>query len=100
MNWHRVAKVSDLKLGEAQLAVIEGRSVALFRTASGFHAIDGVCPHRGGPLVEGAVEDDNVVCPWHAWTFDLVTGACESTPSFRQTVYPVKVENGEIFVEV
>ncbi len=100
MTRHKVAKVADMKPGDAHLIEIEGKRIALFRTGTGFHAIDAVCPHRGGPLVEGAVEDDRVTCPWHAWTFDLVSGTCETGTGFKQQVYPVRVENGDVLIEL
>lgn len=100
MARHRVAKVGDMKVGDAHWVEISGSRIALFYTPEGYFALDAVCPHRGGPLVEGKIDAGQVVCPWHAWTFDLRTGACETTPSFRQAVYPVTVENGEIFVEL
>lgn len=100
MAWHRVAKVTDLKDGEAQTAQLEGHSVAVFRLKGKFYAMDNRCPHRGGPLADGHLEGDLVTCPWHAWQFDVTSGKCENAPEFGQTCYATKVEKDELWVEV
>lgn len=98
--WTRVCKVSELPPGSAKAVTIEGKAVALYNVAGKFYALDGVCPHRGGPLGEGHLDGNEVTCPWHAWTFDVTTGKCTALPDFDQPVFPVKVEGDEIFIEV
>ncbi len=49
-------------------------SVALFRNGDQVHALDDMCPHSGGPLSEGALEDGCVSCPWHGARFELSSG--------------------------
>jgi len=62
-------------------------------------ALDGFCPHAGGPLGQGALHGDIVVCPWHAWEFNCRTGACEDAGDLKLDTFPVKVEGGLVFVE-
>ena len=64
------------------------------------HALDNVCPHRGGPLAQGALHGRMVVCPFHAWEFDCTTGECDFDPSIKVARLEVRVEAGEIFVEL
>ena len=78
----------------------EGRKIAVFRQGGALHAMDSVCPHRGGPLGEGAVENGIVACPWHGWRFDVRTGKCVNLPDGAQTCFPVREEGGDIVVEV
>ena len=61
--------------------------------------IDNDCPHRGGPLSEGMLEAGKVVCPWHAWAFDPVTGATDSSQE-RVAVYPVTIAGEEVSVQL
>lgn len=61
-------------------------------------AMDNVCLHRGGPLGQGVIEGDKVVCPWHAWQWDTKTGEAGHNPSVKVAVYPVKMENGELLI--
>jgi nitrite reductase (NADH) small subunit len=64
------------------------------------HAMDNVCLHRGGPLGQGTIEGNKIVCPWHGWQFDTTTGEATHNPSAKVAVYPVKIEGGEVLVEI
>src|SRR5712691_8014272 len=77
-----------------------GRSVALFNVEGRYYAVDNVCPHRGGPLGEGDLEGAVVSCPWHAWRWDVTTGANVNNPAIKLGCYPVVEEAGSIFVEL
>ena len=66
--------VHDVPLGEGRAVTIAGRRVALFRTATGWYAIDHACPHAGGPLADGIAADCSVICPLHERRYDLATG--------------------------
>jgi nitrite reductase/ring-hydroxylating ferredoxin subunit len=77
-----------------------GREIALCHAADGVYAIDGVCPHRNGPLGQGALHGHAVVCPWHAWEFDCRTGQSDADSALRLATYRVVIENGEILVEL
>jgi nitrite reductase/ring-hydroxylating ferredoxin subunit len=96
----RVAAESELPDGAAREVELDGRVVALFNIAGKIFAIDGICPHAGGPLSEGLVEDGMVVCPWHGWQFHLATGQNVYNSKCVQQCYEVKVEGGEILVLV
>jgi nitrite reductase/ring-hydroxylating ferredoxin subunit len=99
MAFQRVGPLSQLPPGGMMPADIGGRRIAVCNVAGTVHAIDAICPHRGGPLYEGALHDNWVVCPWHAWEFDCVTGSNDYNPNLKQETYAVKVENGDIFVD-
>ncbi|MCC6545990.1 Rieske (2Fe-2S) protein [Candidatus Sumerlaeota bacterium] len=96
---HVVAQDKDLAEGGALRCSVGGKDVALFRRNGELYAIDAVCPHRKGPLDEGAVEDGLiVVCPWHGWRFDLRDGSSPTHPG-RVRCYRVRVEDGSILIE-
>ena|SRR5271166_3930838 len=63
-------------------------------------AIDNVCLHRGGPLGQGVIDGDKLTCPWHAWQWDPQTGEAVHNPNAKVAVYPIRIENGEVMVEV
>jgi nitrite reductase (NADH) small subunit len=65
-----------------------------------FSAMDNVCLHRGGPLGQGVVEKGKVVCPWHGWQWDPKTGQAEQNPVAKIALYPLRIENGEVWVEM
>ena len=62
--------------------------------------LDGTCPHEGGPLGEGMLEDGRVVCPWHGYAFDVHTGDAADDPEVKAQVLEAKVENGELRVKL
>jgi len=64
-----------IPVGEGREFDVAGRRVAVFRPrAGGVYATQADCPHRAGPLVDGLVGGTTVICPLHAWKFDLSTG--------------------------
>jgi nitrite reductase (NADH) small subunit len=93
-----VAQAKDIKPGEVKCVEFGGERVAVFNVDGAFHAISDTCPHAGGPLSEGYVEDGRVVCPWHGWCFDLDPEKCEP-PNDMVSRYRVHVENGAIQLE-
>ena len=62
-------------------------------------AMDNVCLHRGGPLGQGVIEGGKVVCPWHGWAWDPATGAAGHNPNAKVSVYPIRIENGDVMIE-
>jgi nitrite reductase (NADH) small subunit len=95
-----VGKVGDVRAGEGRVVEVPGASLALFNVEGAFYAIDNSCPHRGGPLGEGDLDGTVVTCPWHAWRWDVTTGANANNPAVRTPCFAVTVEAGEIFVEL
>ena len=96
----RVAAADELVTGEGRVVEVEGRELALFNVDGVYHCIENACPHRGGPLGEGDLEGRVVSCPWHAWRWDVTTGANTNNPAVRVAAYPVTVEDGAVFVEL
>ena len=97
--WQKVCKLSEISEGSGKTLQCSGPVLALFNVGGKIYAMDNTCPHRGGPLGEGSVEDGLVTCPWHAWSFDVKTGECKTAPGTQQKTYPAKVESGDIFVD-
>jgi len=65
-----------------------------------FTAMDNVCLHRGGPLGQGMIAGNKVVCPWHGWEWNVKTGEATQNPSMKVAVYPLKIENGDLMIEI
>ena len=100
-TWIAVAQATDMSLESARVVHAVGRELALVRTPEGFFALDNACPHTGGPLGEGLVQSHTVTCPLHGWQFDCKTGTClTETKQSPQRRYAVKVERGQVWVEV
>jgi nitrite reductase/ring-hydroxylating ferredoxin subunit len=97
-DWVRIASAAECLPGTSIERVVAGRVVALANVAGNWHAIDGLCPHQGGPLGTGMLCGAVLTCPWHGWQFDVTTGAHGISPTVRQAVYDVEERDGEVFV--
>ncbi len=76
------------------------KTICVANVSGSYSAMDNVCLHRGGPLGQGTIERGKVVCPWHGWEWDPKTGVATQDARARIAVYPLKIENGDVLVEV
>jgi nitrite reductase (NADH) small subunit len=95
----KMATVDELPEGAAKEVEHDGRIYALFNVGGQISVIDGICPHQGGPLADGALEGTCVTCPWHGWQFDIRTGKTPLGARIKQAVYDVKVEGQDVLVD-
>jgi nitrite reductase (NADH) small subunit len=100
MAFVKVATVSQLPPGSVMQADFGENSYAICNVDGELHALEGFCPHAGGPLGEGALHGNTLVCPWHAWEFDSRTGANDFDPDVVVPSFPVKIANGDILLDV
>ncbi|MFN3981187.1 MAG: Rieske (2Fe-2S) protein [Caldilinea sp.] len=100
-NYIKVAALADVPVGGSKLVEVNRIRVALFNLDGAIHAIEDVCTHDGGPLVEGTIVDGyQVQCPRHGARFDIRTGAALSFPAFEPTnTYAVQIKDGDIWIE-
>ena len=96
----KVMSVDELPQGEATEKFVAGRPVALYNVGGQFYATNNMCVHRGGPLGQGRLDGTVIMCPWHAWTFDVTTGENTVNPDLKIGCYAVKVEDGQVLVAV
>lgn len=94
--------LTKIPLGEGRAYLIGSRIVAVFRTRAGaVFATQGVCPHRGGPLADGIIGAGQVICPLHAYKFDLASGEPVGNDCEALATYTVSVsEGGDILITV
>ena len=96
-----VASTSDVQDPGKLLVEVDAEMIALFHVGGSFYAIDDVCTHDGGPLVDGELQDYTIACPRHGAKFDIRTGAALSMPAIRPTLsHDVKVDSGSVFVRL
>ena len=102
--WHCVANVGEVSEGRVKTVTAGSKSMALVHFDGQWSAMDNRCPHQGGPLGEGSIENGVdgkcwLRCPWHGWDFDPLTGkppgGHEDT---GQEMFPVEIRGDEIFV--
>jgi len=104
LEWIRVGHQDDLPEGRVKTVTARTISICLSHFDGRWAAMDNHCPHQGGPLGEGSIELGEggqcwIRCPWHGWDFDPLTGLSPGGhEDTGQTLYPVEIRDGEIFV--
>ncbi|RMF82599.1 MAG: non-heme iron oxygenase ferredoxin subunit [Nitrospirae bacterium] len=95
-DWHRVLRLAELPPGSRRVVEVEGVDVALFNVGGELLAVEDVCTHDGGPLAEGEVEGEVIVCPRHGARFSLRTGEVLAPPAYEPVArYAVRLAEGE-----
>ena len=99
-NWTDIAALDDIPRLGARVVKTATVDIAVFRTANDtVFALKDECPHRKGPLSQGIVHDNTVTCPLHNWKIDLASGQAKAPDEGCTRSYPVKVENGRIYLD-
>ena len=100
-QWFRLCSASEAPAeGSVMEAEAEGVSVCLARVSGELRALDNWCPHRRGPLGQGWIEGNAVVCPWHSWAFDLTTGVAEPPDRAQVDVLDVRIQSDEVQIDL
>jgi nitrite reductase (NADH) small subunit len=92
LRFATICELSELPVGLGRAFRVGGHAVAVFRTRSGkIFAVANECPHKGGPLADGMLAGEQVVCPMHAFRYDAESGACDQSGVCAVATYPVEV---------
>ena len=100
MPFVKVASLSDLPPGNTMQVDIGEETIAICNVDGEIHVLEGICPHAGGPLGQGALHGKMLVCPWHAWEYDCTTGKHDRNENYCVAKLTSKVEDGDILVEL
>jgi nitrite reductase (NADH) small subunit len=101
-RWVRVTTRDGVPPREGRTVMLGDREIALFNLGDRFFATDNRCPHRGGPLCDGIVSGNAVVCPLHAWKVNLETG-CVERPALESgcvQTYPTRIDGDVVSIEL
>jgi len=93
MPFVKVGSLAKLPPGSVMEAQVGDGTYAICNAGGEIHVLDGICPHAGGPLGQGALHGTTLVCPWHAWEFDL-------DDALILAKFPVKIEGDDILIDV
>jgi nitrite reductase/ring-hydroxylating ferredoxin subunit len=96
----RVAAASELSADSVLEVLVGDTPYAICNVGGSVTALYGICPHRGGPLGQGAIHGQNVVCPWHAWEWNCTTGVNDMDESKKVAVCELKIEGGDILLNL
>ena len=97
-EWHRIGLVADFKLGSLHPMRIGSYRLCIGKGDTGHFAVDDTCPHAGGSLSTGLLDGREIICPLHAWGFDVETGETPDDPFCPLRVYPVRARGDDLEV--
>jgi 3-phenylpropionate/trans-cinnamate dioxygenase ferredoxin subunit len=96
-----VAKRNEIPPGSTKRVVVDGTPLLICNVDGDFYAIEDVCTHDGGPLDQGELEGNRIMCPRHGALFDVTSGAALTLPAvIPLETYPVSTEGDDVLVEV
>lgn len=95
-----IGDLADFPAGQVREIIAGGHVLAVARIGDEVFALDGLCPHQGGPLGQGKLAGDVVICPWHQFSFEMRTGFCTSSRALAQKRHSVCLEGGRVIVQI
>ncbi|MFN8036307.1 MAG: glutamate synthase-related protein [Acidimicrobiia bacterium] len=98
-GWCAVARLDEIEPGRGVVRRVNGLDLAIMRDGDDVYALENTCPHRGGQLGDGHVDDGKVICPLHSWDFDLRTGISPFDPADTVRAFPARVHDGTVEVD-
>ena len=99
LEWIDIGAAADFAAHPLTEITLGKIPLAISHRAGRFGAVSGVCNHAGGPLGQGSLAGDYIVCPWHNWKFHRLTGVGEpGSEDDKVPRYRVKVKQGRLFV--
>ena len=99
-KWYTVANINNFEEARVKTVVAGTKTIALSLFEGKFCAIDNHCPHQGGPLGEGSIEEGWLRCPWHGYEYHPCTGKPPGGLDDTVLTYPIKVNEEEILIGI
>ena len=100
MGFVRTVKIDEVLPGTVRELHVEGKDIALANVDGKFYAINNTCLHRGGPLAQGPLQGKTLICPWHGWGYDVMTGKIVENPAAGVDCYATEVRGQDVFIDV
>src|SRR5262245_37755290 len=99
-GWHPVEATDVPADGRVNSLVLDGRAVARARCGGRLGALENRCPHQGGPVGEGSIENGWLRCPWHGYDYGPLTGKPPEGFTDAVTAYDVEERDDGVFVRL
>jgi nitrite reductase (NADH) small subunit len=96
----KVKPLNELPPGTVVEAESAGATYAVCNVDGKIYCLEGTCPHEGGPLGQGNLHGNYLVCPWHGWEYDCRTGLNDSEEDVKLEIFPVVVQDGSVLIDV
>ena len=96
----KVGQMAEFPVGSLKKIAFGGEDILVANVGGKLYAIANTCTHRGGPLDEGELEGNNVICPWHGGQFDVTTGKVVGPPPTKDEIlFDVRVEGSDVLMK-
>ena len=99
MAFVKIGSIAALPSGSVMEVILGDDSYAICNPDGHLYALSGICPHAGGPIGQGTLQDNMVTCPWHEWSYDCRTGENDFDPAIKLDTLAVKVEGDDILMD-
>jgi nitrite reductase/ring-hydroxylating ferredoxin subunit len=99
MAFVKIGSLSQLPPGSVMEVTLGDDSYAVCNCGGEVHALSGICLHAGGPIGQGTLQENLLVCPWHEWAYDCRTGENDYDPAVKLDVFAVKIEGDDILLD-
>jgi len=100
-NWIEVTELEQIPVLGSRVIKTRTLDIAVFRGSNDeVYAIHDACPHQNGPLSQGIMHGTSVTCPLHNWKIDLTDGKALAPDEGCSKLFPSKVENGKVFLQL
>jgi nitrite reductase/ring-hydroxylating ferredoxin subunit len=99
-SWFPVCRLDELPEGRGRSCEVSGLAIALVRSGESLAALSDRCPHAGGSLGQGWVEEGELLCPLHRWRFRLRDGRCTTMRGHEAHRFEVEVRDEMVWVRV
>lgn len=91
MPWTTLCELSELTEGRGKYVEIGGFQLGVFLDQGAVYVTDNTCPHAGGNLSQGWIDEGCIVCPWHLWPFHLTNGQLRGSPGVAIETYRTRI---------
>ena len=98
--WHKAVDSDELPEGRVKTVACGLETVCLTHYKGQYAALDNRCPHQGGPLGEGSIENGYLRCPWHGWDFHPITGASPGGYDDGMDTYEVEEREDGVYIGI
>jgi len=103
MKWIRVTPVQNIPVRQGRVVRFGSLELAIFNLGGAFRAVESRCPHKQGPLADGIVAGDDIICPLHNWRISLDSGFVKQPSDHGEScvkTYPCRTEEGIVMVAI
>lgn len=101
-GWVKIGPVADVPAGDLSTVTVDGVGVLVVNIDNRLSAYRNECAHEALPLDEAVLDVSNgtLTCPWHGFCFDASSGECLSAPGAQLEQFPLRIDDGEVWVRL